>query len=163
MKKGFTLIEVTITLALFALIVSLTVANVSFLNKSTVSAEVDKLYSICRYLQRCAMLSNEKQELIFDEANGRYTFNGCTEELPAQIKFGIIPQIKGPPSSPKRQITSPITFKLSRIIFHPDGIIQPGTVYVTDNNQSCLYALSSSVAHVSYLRKYTYNGKWTLL
>jgi len=162
-KTGFTLIELGITLFLFVIVMTLTLANVSFLNKSIVSSEIDKLYSICRYLQRCAILSNQKQELIFDTKNGKYSFNNNVQELPMGVKFCVNPQVKGPPSKPKNPISSPITFKLSRIIFQPDGIIQPGTVYLTDVKERCIYALSSSVAHISYLRRYTYDGKWTAL
>ena len=43
---------------------------------------------------------------------------------------------------------------------YPDGIIQSGTVYVIDSSKKCMYALSSPISQVSYLRKYSYNGKW---
>lgn len=160
---GYSLIEVIITMALFVLITYLLVANVSFLHRSIVRSEADKLYMICRYLQRCAMAANKKQELIFNEAKQEYKFNSVVYRLPSKVKFGFLVGIKGPPSSPKRLISKPITFKSNTIVFYPDGIISSGAVYLTDYDREYLYSISSSVAQVSYIRKYTYNNKWILI
>ena len=110
------------------------------------------------------MLSNKQQDVYFDIANNRYTFNGTVCTLPSQIMFGVIPGVKGPPSLPKKLVAKPITFKGSRISFFPEGIISSGTIYVTDRYKKFLYAISCSVSQVSYLRKYAFNdNKWVLI
>jgi len=163
LRTGFTLIEVTITLALFFLIVYLIVANVSFLDRNIVRAEADKLCNVFRYLQRCAMVSNSNHEMIFDEKNNQYSFGDRTYKLSKKVNFGVSDSVKGPPSSPNKIIKSPITFKRNRIIFTPDGIMGSGTIYLTDVDRNFLYAVTVSVAKVSYIRKYLYNCKWILL
>ena len=160
---GFSLIELMVTLTLTIIVVTLTVVNVSFLHRGVVRSEVDTLYAACRYVQRCAMVSNQKQMLRFDLQKNLYTFDGRTETLAAPVSFGVKPGVKGPPSSPQKQIASPVTFKNNVIIFSPDGAISSGTVYVTDRQKKSLYALSNGIAQVSHLRKYSYNGKWLLL
>ena len=163
LSTGYSLIEVMVTMTLFVLIIYLLIANVSFLNRSIVRSEADKLCMICRYLQRCAMAANKKQVLIFNEATQEYNFNGVVYTLPSKVKFGFLAGIKGPPSSPKKLISKPITFKSNTIVFYPDGIISSGAVYLTDYDRQYLYSISSSVAQVSYIRKYTYNSKWILI
>jgi len=163
LSAGYSLIEIMITMALFVLIAYLLVANVSFLNRSIVRSEADKLCMICKYLQRCAMAANKKQILHFDELRQEYSFNGVVYRLPGKVNFGYLKGVKGPPSSPKKEISKPITFKSHKIIFYPDGIISSGAVYLTDCDRQYLYSISSAVAQVSYIRKYTYNGKWILI
>jgi len=160
---GFSLIELMITITLTALIVTLTVVNVSFLHRGVIRSEVGTLYAACRYVQRCAMASNQQQVLRFNLKENSYTFDGRTATLAAPLQFGVKKGIKGPPSSPQKQITSPVTFKENTIIFSPNGVISSGTVYITDRQKKSLYALSNGIAQVSHLRKYSYNGKWVLL
>jgi len=160
---GFSLIEVMVTIALSTLVVYLLVINVSFLNRSLAIAELNRLCSVLRYLQRFAMINDKKQIIEFDEENNKYSFGGFTYRLPNSVIFGTLPGVKGPPSAPKKKIKSSITFKSSKIVFNSDGIIRPGTIYITDVDRECLYAISCSVAQVSYLRKYRYNGKWNLI
>ena len=162
-KAGFTLVEVTITLALFFLIVYLVFANVSFLNRNVVRAEADKLCNVLRYLQRCAMVSNSNQEIVFDEKNNQYSFEDQTYKLSKKVIFGVSNGVKGPPSLSNKIIKSPITFKGNKLVFTPDGIMSSGTIYLTDEDKNFLYAISVSVAKVSYVRKYLYNHKWILI
>lgn len=160
---GFTLIELMITVALCALVLTLTFVNVSFLNRGIVRSEAEKLYSACMYLQQCALTNNAQQELMFDREENKYTYAGRTETLHAPVEFGVMPHIKGPPSSPSHPIKSPITFNERKILFYPDGIISSGTVYLTDRKKQFLYALSSGIGSVSHLRVYRYTGKWELM
>jgi hypothetical protein len=83
--------------------------------------------------------------------------------LPPVVRFGILPHVKGPPSSPMHALTIPITFSAQKIIFYPDGIISPGIIYLIDRNRQDIYAFSSGIAHASFLRKYRYDGKWHLI
>jgi type II secretion system protein H len=157
---GFTLVEVMVVIALIALLAVLSIATVSFLTKSIVRTELDRLYMTCTYLQQSAQVDGQDQYLVFDQHNHRYSFEGQTYQLPPQVVFGVLPGVKGPPSAAHHSIANPITFAHNTIIFHPDGIVQPGTVYLTDIHKKVLYALSCSVTQVSYLRRYEYDGSW---
>jgi len=161
--SAFSLIELMISIALCALVVALLVVNVSFLNRGIVRSEIDKLYSVCMYLQQCALTTHQEHELTFDTKNNTYRFAGKTETLRFPVEFGFPCNVKGPPSTPRKKIFSAVTFKGGKILFYPEGIISSGTVYLTDRNKTVLYALSSGIAHVSHLRKYSYTDKWNLL
>jgi len=162
-EGGFSLIELVITVALCALVVTLMVVNVSFLNRSVIRVEVNKLYTACMYVRQCALTTHQEQTLIFNKKNNSYSFDGRVEHLSSSVTFGVIPGAKGPPSSPQKLLSSPITFKKDRIVFYPDGVISSGTVYLTDYQRQSLYALSNGIAQISYLRKYLYTGRWQLM
>jgi prepilin-type N-terminal cleavage/methylation domain-containing protein len=157
---GFSLIELMIVIAIAMMLISLTTINARFLNRAVIISEINLLHAACSYLQQTAMATNQAQELIVDVAANSYSMNGQIHKLPAQIKFGII-EAKGPPSSPHTILHEPITFANNTITFSSDGIISSGTLYLTDSH--VLYALSSAVGHVSFLRKYRYDGKWHLM
>ncbi len=161
--SGVSLIEVVIVLGILMIMLTFSFANITFLNRALVHSEVDKLYSICMYLQRCAMVSNQKKVLTFDTINNMYHYNDYKERFPHYVRFGFLPGTKGPPSSPSLIVKSAVTFKNHSITFYPDGIIQSGTVYVTDIHKQFMYAISSPIAQVSYLRKYRYDGYWKCL
>jgi len=156
-RYGFSLIELTVVLALISIIVALVSAHGTFFNRMLVRVEVEKLYMICQHMQRCAQVSNQTQEIVFDREDNAYWHNGVKEQLAASVTFGYVPGTHGPPSWPHTLIKRPITFGNQQITFHPDGIIKPGTVYLTDRAHTYMYALSSPIAHVSYLRKYRYD------
>lgn len=160
---GFSLIELMITMTLCVLVVTLTVVNVSFLNRGTVRGELEKLYASCLYLQQRALSSNQEFTLELDEAGRTYRFDGRQERLAPSVCFGVTAGVKGPPSEPRTPLTSAITFPGKKIIFYPDGVISSGTVYLTDLKKSTVYAVSSAVAQVSHLRKYGYTDSWKLL
>lgn len=163
LSKGFSLIELMVSLAIFCLVITLTFSNVSFLEQSVAHSEIDKLYFVAHYLQRRAQMTNQEQELQFDRFGKSYSFNGRKEMLPQGIEFGTLPGIKGPPSSALHAITNPITFKGEKIIFHPQAIMQSGTVYLIHKKSQNMYALSCAVAQVSFLRKYRYDKRWILM
>jgi prepilin-type N-terminal cleavage/methylation domain-containing protein len=163
LRHGFSLIELMITLTLCALIVTLTVVNVSFLHRGTVRNEVEKLYAACMYLQQRALSGNQECLLELDEQRQEYRFDGKVERLDLAVRFGAPSTVKGPPSEPRAIIKSAITFPGKHIIFYPDGVISSGTVYLTDTEKSTVYALSSAVAQISHLRKYGYTDSWKLL
>jgi hypothetical protein len=162
-KRVFSLIEVTISLALFVFLATLYIIHGSYLQRLLVRSEIEKMYAICMYLQRYAMLSNRTHVLIFDVKGQKYCFNGRTENLPRGVRFGFLPGVCGPPSTLHSKIKEPITFQAQRIVFHPDGIIQPGSVYLVGSEYRYMYAMSSAVAHVSHLRKYEYAAGWSHL
>ena len=163
LSKGFSLIELMVALAIFCVIIALTFTNVSFLEQSVAHNEIDKLHSIAHYLARRAQMTNQEQVLQFDRLGRSYSFNGRKEMLPSGIEFGTLPGIKGPPSSATQAITNPITFKGEKITFHPQGIMQSGTVYLMHKKNQSMYGLSCAVAQVSFLRKYRYDKRWILM
>lgn len=160
-RKGFSLIELMIVMAIAIMAISVAALNTRFFNRVTIASELNLLAAACSYLQQTAMATQKPQELIFDVTENSYSFDGHTHTLPMHIKFGILPDAKGPPSSPHSILQEPITFSNNTIIFSSDGIIGSGTVYLTDSHM--LYALSSGVGHVSFLRKYRYERKWYLM
>ena len=158
--SGFSLIELSIVIALCSIIMGLGMTYGTYMYRGLVQQEVEKLAVVCRYLQHAAMVSNERKILAFDLKKRCYTYDGSPVELPKQVDFGVVKGVKGPPATPSRPIEVPISFKDNNIIFSPDGIIQPGTVYLIGKNTRIMYALSCSVGQVSYLRVYTYDGSW---
>jgi hypothetical protein len=143
------------------MLISLTAVNARFFNRTVITSEINLLHAACSYLQQTAIATNQTQELTFNLSDNSYSMHDQTHKLPAHITFGVLPEAKGPPSSPHNILREPITFANDTITFSPDGIISSGTVYLTDSNM--LYALSSAVGHVSFLRKYRYDGKWHLM
>ena len=162
-KAGFSLVELMLVLALVALLFTLGSINFSFLHRIALRSELDSLHTICQSLQQRAMATNTKQQLIFNRVDNSYSFGGNTHQLPHYLQFGVISGVKGPPASPNRLVTNPITFKRDIIVFHPDGIISPGAVYLIDTDNQFLYALSSGIAQVSFLRLYRYRSRWEIL
>ena len=158
--KGFSLLECAIVVALLIIIAHIIVIHGTYLQRILVRQDVEKLMAVCRFLQQTAMVTNTTKELVFDQKNKSYTYNSTTEKLSKNTEFGILPGTLGPPSNPTHPITSPITFSNEKIIFYPDGIIQPGTVYLIRKDIQVMYALSCAVSQVSFLRIYHYDGKW---
>ncbi len=164
-EQAFSLIELMIVVSLVGILMMLTVANVSFLGQAYVPVELEKLQALCRYAQQKALMTNAAQTITLGAMGGvhDYAFGAVREHLPRSIIFGTPAGIKGPPATPMRVIESPITFKNSQIIFYPDGVISAGTVYLTTTNKTVLYALTSGVGAVSFLRTYRYDKEWQLL
>lgn len=161
--QGFSLVELLIVVAIVAIIVGLTMTNLSFFDRILLRAELNKLHATCVYAQRCAMAVNKKQVITFDKRNKAYTFNGHRQKLARVVDFGVIVGAKGPPSSPNQAIGSPITFKDEQIVFEPNGVIGAGTVYLVDAKKRSMCALSCGISQVSFLRKYRYDNKWGLI
>ena len=162
-KNAFTLIEILIVISLIALIALLATTNITFFNRFIVRSEISRLHTTCRYLQQCAITTGKAQKLVFDVQQKSYQYEQCRQVLPSQVSFGIIPNALGPPGSAKRPIQKVITFSNNTIVFYPTGVISAGTVYLVDNAQHVMYALSNAVSQVSYLRMYQYDGTWHLL
>jgi len=156
---GFSLVEIMVCISLFVLVAGLLVANISFLDRCLVRSEVDRIFNTIKYLQQRAVVSGKKQILHFDKENNTYTYGNKTGgnkicKLSKNVKFGIIPEIKGPPSAPKKVVQSPITFKGENIVFHPDGIITSGTVYITDSKKK-YFMLLVAVFHRFHISENT--------
>jgi prepilin-type N-terminal cleavage/methylation domain-containing protein len=162
-KQGFTLIEAMVVICLFALVATLGVMQLSFLDDTIAHAEVDKLAGVCTYLQQKAIATNSDQLLVCDTQKNEYRLGNVHETLSRRIAFDFLPNVLGSPGSPSRSIKKAITFPDSSIHFYPTGTISSGTVYLADKNKKIMYALSNAVSQVSYLRLYRYDGRWKLL
>lgn len=148
---------------LIAILAFLVGSSSAFLTRMMVRAELEHLYTVCYYLQRRAMMLNKSQVLTLNSARNSYSTPDRSYNLPSHVQFGASSGAKGPPSAPEHVISNPITFQDNTIVFHPDGVIKPGALYLTDTSRQCTYALSSAVAQVSYLRKYQYTGSWQII
>jgi Tfp pilus assembly protein FimT len=163
MKSGFSLLELMIVIGMIMIIACFALINTRSLHKLVVHNELALLQSTCSYLQAQAIANNEIQELLFDEQEQRYSYKESSHQLPSPVRIGILPGVKGPPSSPTTALSHAITFADKKITFHPDEIIGSGTIYLTDAAGTDLYALTSGISHVSFLRMYHYDGAWKLV
>ncbi len=162
-NKGFSLIEALVVLALITLIAGLGLCNLRSFYGLMVRADIEKLYTVCMYLQQKALSSQTKQVLRFDVGRKSYAYDDGTQQLNSRVCYGFIPGVQGPPSSPHAPIGKQLSFENDHIIFYADGTIQAGTVYLVDVNKKSLYALTSGVGHISFLRKYRYDGSWHVI
>ena len=162
-KPGFLLSELLCVFFFVTLLVGCAVSHMSFLSRGYARSELELLYQTCVYAQHHAMSSGRPCTVVLDLDKHRYTCNDKISMLADGVRFGFREDVKGPPSAPGKPIVKASTFKNNIITCSPDGIIDAGTVYITDTAQRCLYALTSGVAPYSYLRKYRYAGKWQRL
>ncbi len=159
-RSGFMMIEVLVALALVLLLAGITCAHIGNYRYICIKQQVSCFALAWHQLQQRAMARNKTQAMLLDELGNRYFCNDQWYDLPTDIRFGFLPEAKGPPSNPSATIRSAITFVDKRVVCFPDGTIQAGTVYLVDDKKSCMYALTSGVSAVSFLRKYRYDGKW---
>ncbi len=159
-EPGFSLFELLIALGLLTVIATLTITNTSFLNRFILQTEVEKLFSHCMHQQYKALMSGSNQTITFNPKQQIYTVGNQTYKLPTTIEFAMPGGAKGPPSKPTKKITKPITWKNNTLICHTSGIMQSGTVYLTNKRKTQGWAISNGVGTVSFLRKYRYDGKW---
>lgn len=162
-ESGFSLIELIIVIALVTIIALLAGSHLVFLDRMMIRAELEHLYVTCYMLQRRAMMLQTTQTLTFNVIDHSYHYRQTEYRLPTSVRFGTAAGVKGPPSCAEHEISIPVTFKENSITFTPDGIIQPGAVYLTDRLRRYTYVLSCAVGHVSYLRRYQYTQGWHLL
>ncbi len=152
-----------IVLAIVAIIAMLVGTSNVLVTDIATRLELDKLYSVCHYAQRYAMASNRVQTITFNIPANTYRFMSVKKNFYQVCIFGVMPGVKGPPAHPTSVLSKPITFLEERITFHPDGIIQAGTIYLVNPNKTTMYALSNAVSQVSHLRKYRYDGSWRMI
>jgi len=163
MKKGFFLIQLIISVAVLSIICGLVISHRFFLQHLKVLSEIEKLHSICLYLNHKAIITKQKKMLAFNINDNSYSYENKKEFLPKNVIFGIKNKLNGPPSAPSKLLTKPITFPNNKISFTSQGILQPGSIYLIDKNKKYQYALSVPVSQISFIRKYKYNKKWEYL
>lgn len=115
--------------------------------------ELNRLTTIFTYLQQKALLTGST---ITMTCNMSCFHADTTHELTKPWYFGVLPGIKGPPSRPKKELT---TGDACFII--QDGRISSGSLYLTDGVSQ--YALTVDAADKVCIRSYWYNGTWQQL
>lgn len=159
-RSGYIMIELMVAIAIVGLLGGIASAHIGAYRYTAIQQQIVLFALAWRELQQSAMARNEQEEMIFDEVGHRYKIHGAWYELPSKIRFGFLPDSKGPPSRPTHPIGVPITFPGKKVTCFPDGTIQAGTVYLIDDQKERMYALTSGVSAVSFLRKYRYDGTW---
>lgn len=140
------------------------VPSLSFLKQQAIANELDRLHTVCIFLQKQSIYTGQKKILTFNATEGTYFYNQQKVELTDNVKFGVMGGVMGPPANPEGLITSPISFLNQKIIFYPNGTISAGTAYLTNQQQTTLYALTIAVSQVAFIRKYRYqNQQWVYL
>jgi hypothetical protein len=159
------MLELLIAVALAIALACVSTPALRLFDRLIVRIELDNIYTQCMLLRQQARMTGVAQELIFDPLTHAYSAAGQHYKLPRMVRFGILNQVKGPPSVHHSFVTKPITFPKNKIIFYPDGIMQAGTVYLCDRAQQFLCALTIAVSPISYIRRYTYSSAhgWTTL
>ena len=159
---GFSLIELLVVLFIISILSSLIALNIGILSTTHAPAELNLLHACMVTCQQKAIASGKQQSMHFLVAENGYRSDNQTHYFAKKVRFGIVETVKGPPSHPITLLNAPVTFSNNTVIFYPDGIITAGTVYLVDHRKK-LYALSSGVGNVSFLRKYRYDDAWKLM
>ena len=174
LTRGSLLVNLSIAFALILVIVTLSVPRISFMRRFLLRTEIEKLHSFFHFMQQKALSSNQDCIVTFNQEKQSYTDGNHQEVLPSGISFGFLPDAFGPPSKPNKQIVKAITFKNNQAVFYADGTIAAGTVYLVDKEHQQMYALTSPISQISFLRMYRYQkgsldkgsfgkGPWVLL
>ena len=162
--RGSLLVNLGIAFVLILFIVTISVPRITFMRRFLLRTEIEKLHAMFHYLQERALVINEDQMLMFDIEHQCYFIGDRKEQLPQGIIFGFLPNTAGPPSKPIKPITHAVTFKNNKATFYADGTIAAGTVYLTDLDRTSMYALTSPISQISFLRTYRYyKGSWVPL
>lgn len=169
-KSGFTLFEILIVISTIIFLISISINFFKLNNETLVLIELEKLYSCLLYLQNKAKIELKNQYLILNIKDNSYKYNNYPDkiQLSKHVIFGFLENSKGPPSNAKYLINKASTFKNNTIIFYKDGTISSGVIYIKDKNNQFMYALSSGISSITYLRRYKYiqnsnQNNWHLL
>lgn len=164
MKSAFSLTELIISIAIIVTLTTISFTAYNYYKNQILAAEAEKLYLNIINLQNKALATNEEQNLNFNLAKNNYTTNGKLETLNKNIKFGFLKNAYGPPADPVAPIKSPSTFRNNQIKFDSTGNISAGTIYLIDNQQNFMNAITIGVAKKIYVRIYKFtNAKWHLI
>lgn len=163
-NQGFSLIEILVTISIVLVVLFLSLPRLSHMHHALAKLELEKMRTLIKYTQQKALLTHQKQVITINCSNNSYQTSESTEALPEKLCFGFFKEVYGPPSKPTHLLNQAVTFKDDAIECHQDGTVTSGTIYITDSTKSCLYALTSPIADVNYIRIYRYeNHAWVLL
>jgi hypothetical protein len=152
--EGFSLIELCVVFALLGCMVMLSMHLFSLSDRMVVRFEVDTLYALFTNFAQRAVFLQQPQKIKFDIQQRSYILpdNDQIIKLPDRVHFGV------PHALQRSGYNKPVTFVGNSVLFHSDGKIQPGSVYLSDLAGKFGYALTCSVAQISYIRRYVYEG-----
>lgn len=165
-SKSFTLIELLVMCAALCIICALAIPSFTFLADQVLALELEELRQTIHYLRNKAMLIGRATELTFNPKHGSYSYIGLREKeithfLPHTLRIAAHPGILGPPSSPRKKITSQTTFARDTIICSSDGMITSGTLYLCTKTTQA--ALTIAVSAFAFMRTYRFqNNRWCL-
>ena len=162
-KLGFTLLECCTVCALCFVIFTLTWVNFSCFTTNVIRTDLELLQTVCLSAQQRALNTHKPQVISIDIHHNTFSYNSNTFSLSAGIRFGVKGGTKGPPAHPRELVSTCCTFSDQKIVCSANGIINSGTLYLTDDKRSTVYALSNAVADVSHLRLYVYRDTWQAL
>ncbi|MBS1986432.1 type II secretion system protein [Candidatus Dependentiae bacterium] len=160
---GFTLITVLVSISIVVCLLSLALANISFLDRLLVRTELNLLHATCCYAQQMAQINHEPCEIVCDLEKNSYRCDNHRRVLPQSVIFGVKQGVYGPPGNPHTRITKPITFQDSRMRASVEGTLNAGTVYLVDTGKRYQYALSSAITQVPYVRCYRYDTAFHII
>ena len=163
-QAGFSLLELCIVIALVALLATIGLITFPSYDRLFVHTELDRLYTVFLACAHKAIATNTVQTILFDIKNNSYILDNISHPLTQHVCFGFIPKSSGPPAHPVQPIEDAVTFVHQQALFYPDGKIQAGTIYLTDTDKQNMFALTSAVGQVSYVRRYRYTANaWELI
>jgi prepilin-type N-terminal cleavage/methylation domain-containing protein len=168
---GFTLIELLVVMGIITFVASIGVTQLQPDPETIITRELDRIATLCTYLQQRARASQQQHALMIDIPNNRYLMQignrlNCYT-LSQSLLFGTPPQ-SGSPNNQNQKARQPVTFSqkngLHCIDFFPNGKISSGSLYIIDKQESTGGALTCGVTQVSYIRRYVYkNHHWQAL
>ncbi len=159
---GHTLIELCCVLALIGCIGLVSTRFLVIYNSYRVRVELNRLHAALLYVRRKALLEGKAQRIRFDESTQSYQVE-VVHTLSQKVRFGIVQGIKGPPGDPRKPLEKAITWRGATLEVLPDGTVSSGSVYLTDESRSCLYALTSDASAITGVRRYCYRSSWELI
>jgi prepilin-type N-terminal cleavage/methylation domain-containing protein len=163
MRSGFTLLEVCCVIFILVIITSITISTISNFDRFILKSELNNLYLACMSLQKEAKATGQEKTIAFNIKNNSYKIEDENYELSKQICFGVLDNVKGPPSDPQKVQKNPLTFEKNQIKFYTDGTVQSGTVYLIDKKKRYQFALASGIEKMLYITIYFYeNNKWLI-
>lgn len=163
-QAGTSLVELIVVISLMAMLLTVVGRFSLAAHDYLLHSQVRVLFLACRYAQQRALARSGREEINFDLEKKTYRCCQITEHLAPGVLFGTSRPVYGPPGKPSRLIQKPISFMGEKIVFYPTGIMQAGTVYLTDVHKKATYALSNAVSAVSHMRIYRLDGKkWNQL
>ncbi len=158
-RQGFMLFELMLVITLILVCSTIGFISYNVVKGTSFATDVAVLSLLLRTAATRATCLKKEQKITIDEVNSALIYDGSRYALQDGFRFGVLPDVYGPPSSPQKLVTQMVTFVDKKIGAHPDGTLQSGTLYITDGYEQ--YALTTPVSAFSYIRVYRYrNSVW---